>query len=183
MKKTLLFLVLLTGCGLLLSASSNKEEDVDYRNSPRGGMRFDDKDGRGRGMSEDDHKEMMEEFLENSEIVTVTGPITLINDEFPTIDSDGVVFTIVGPVEQLLELEVKDGMTVTIEGVETNQRRLQWDGKEKTLMLTKAIIDGKEIEIDLTDMNYGYMGNMGGRRGPKGHRGGRSNVNKDKDEN
>lgn len=113
----------------------------------------------------------MEEFLEDATIVTVSGKLKLVNGEMAQLVSGKTTYTIMAPYEQLLELEVKDGMSVTLEGAEWNTPMV-WDGTEKMLMATKITISGKTTELDHDDKSgmMGFGGFSGGMMKGKGFR-------------
>jgi len=106
-----------------------------------------DERGPGKGMNGDRPENKMEDLLENAEVITITGKLKLVNGEMAKIVSDGVTYTIMAPWDQLVKLELKDGMTVTLEGAEI-QQPMQWDEKERSLMITKITINGETTEID-----------------------------------
>lgn len=150
MKKRLIIILITTGSIMALTADGRSN-----RTNNRGAD---------KGMSEE-RSERMEGFLEDAEIITVSGKLILVNGEMATVTSGGVTYTIMAPWNQLMELELTDGMNVTFEGAEI-QLPMQWDNKERSLMITKVTINGKTTEIDHTDragyMGFGGHGMMGG---------------------
>ena len=149
MKKRMITLLVLVSAGTVLFAGNrnfgnnkNFENNRDERNFDRG--------------------ERMEEFLEDQTITTIDGTLKLVNDEPAVLVSGKTSYTIMAPYNQLIDLNVKDGMKVTVEGVEWNAP-MNWDGSEKTLILTKITINGKTTTIDHGE-GYGMMGfGFGGR--------------------
>lgn len=108
----------------------------------------------GRQTKENNNKAMtergtkMEKLLKDAEILTITGKLELINGEDAKIESKGITYTIRAPWTELADLELKDGQTITLKGIE-KQPRMQWDDSEKDFILTVVIIEDKEITIDL----------------------------------
>lgn len=141
MKKRILALLVLVSMGSMVFAGTRDRDD---RDSDRSG---------GRG--ERNH------FIENETTVSFEGTIKLVNGEMPTITDGKTTYTVMAPFEELVDLEIKDGLKVIVEGVERNARMV-WDGSEKVLFLTKITIDGKTTTIDRDRSNMGFA--MGDRR-------------------
>ncbi len=151
MKKGLTILVLVVGSAAMLSAfSRGNGRDDRFDRDDRRGMMYEERGGR------------MEELLDDEPRVTVTGKLKLVNGELPVLTSGTTSYTLMAPYNQLIDLGVKDGQTVTLEGVEFNAP-MMWDGKEKSFVVEKITIAGKTTEIDHDDFG-GMMGfGMGGR--------------------
>ncbi len=167
MKKELVILLVMASTATLLSASgNNNKDDQDYgRGYHHGSM---------MGSSESDradHREYMEEFLEDAERISISGTLNLVNGEMATIESGGVIYTIMAPWDQLEDLNLTDGKTISLEGVEMASRRWMWDGSEKSIMVTKFTIDGVETEITHDGSSFPGKGHGSGRRGGSGRSG------------
>ncbi len=151
MKKELVILFLLIGSVSLLTAGGQKDGDEQFRGrGNRGGI--------------------MQDLIENEDPVTVSGTLTLINGEMPSIESNGVKYYVMAPIQYVEDLNLENGMEITVEGFEMPYPRMQWDGSEKSIMVIKAVIDGKEIEIEHPADGSGCMrGPAGGRRNGRGN--------------
>ncbi len=150
MKKTAIILVLLVGSTILLSARGNEKRNDNNR-----------------GDNRESQKEHMEDFLEDAEIITISGKLVLVNDELPTIIDSGVTYTLMAPWFDLEDVELTNGMKITLKGAEIT-RRLNWDGKEKNLIVTEITVNGKTTEIDHEE-GFGHMGGKMGARGRMGN--------------
>lgn len=170
MKKELMILLMITSSVMILSAAG-KQDDTDeqyYGRGAQGGgmMRYNDRDGADREEFFEERQARMEEYLEDLEVVTVNGALTLVNGELPYIESNGVKYSFMAPWVQIQDLELENGMKVSVEGYEMPGRPLQWDGAEKSIMVTKAVINGEEIVIEHEPGMYGRGGFKGsGRHG------------------
>ena len=171
MKKELLILLLIVSSAILLSAEG-KQDDNDsqfYGRGPGQGMM---RDFDNRDVDRDDFREQRQterdEYLQGLETISLTGPLTLINGEMPSIDNQGTKYTIMAPWYDLQNLELENGMVVTVEGYEMPGPPMQWDDSEKSIMVTKAVINGKEFEVDHSAYGSGMMGGpgRGGFAGP-----------------
>lgn len=141
MKKQLVLLVVFTVMGFSLFARDNRGYSKD--------------DNRGNG------NQRMEEFLENAEKFTGSGKLVLENGQMPLVEVDGTIYTLCAPWYELRELNLKDGMDVVFEGYEMPGKPMIWDNSEKSIMLTKIIINGIETEIE----NPGRRGGRGNSQG------------------
>lgn len=168
MKKEMLAVLMLAGTALLLSAEGKQDQDVQFYGRGSGMMG-------GYRMSEEGIAARTD-YLESLETVSITGPLSLVNGELPSIEQNGSVYTIMAPWYDLADLNLKDGMTVTVEGYKMPARPLVWDDSEIVVMATKAVIDGKEIAVEHPMDGAGYMGGFGGRGGFNGPRGGRGGM-------
>ncbi|MBN2659024.1 MAG: hypothetical protein JXR86_18360 [Spirochaetales bacterium] len=176
MKKELLVLLMLAS-SVVFIAAEGKQDDDDvqfYGRGPgmMGGYRYSNEDSE-KWIEERDAAR--QEYLDSQEMVSVSGALSLINGELPFIESEGIKYTIMAPWAYLDDLELTDGLVVSVEGYLMPGPPMQWDNSEKGLMVTKALINGEEIEIDHPVDGYAYGGPMGGRGGfdPMGGRGGR----------
>ncbi len=149
-KQIIILLVLVSTSAMTFAATKGRNNDSDSRNS---------RDDR-RGEMSEDRGERMEEFLEDATITTISGKLELVNGEMAKLVSGKTTYTIMAPINQLIELEIKDGMKVTLEGVE-RVAPMVWDESEKTFIVTKITIAGKTTEIDHDDRD-GMMGFGGG---------------------
>lgn len=173
MKKTALVLLLVAGTAAALSASGKQDEDAQfYGRGPgmMGGSRF----------SEEEYAEWREqreaeraEYLETLETISITGTLTLVNGELPVVENDGTAYTIMAPWHGLGDLQLENGMTVSVEGYKMPARALQWDDSEVVLMATKAVVNGEEIVIEHPMDGEGFRGGFGGPMGGRGSRGSR----------
>ncbi len=178
MKKELLVLLMLVSSAMILSAEGQQDEDTQTYGRGQGMMR-DDRSGGGR-FSETDQDEWFEqreaereEYLETLEVISVTGSLNLVNGELPYVESDGSRVSFMAPWRDLGDLELENGMEVTVEGYQMPMRNLQWDDSQITVMVTKAVINGEEIVVEhLMDGKGSRMGGFGGHGG-SGSRGGR----------
>lgn len=171
MKKELLILLMIVSSAVILTAGGKQDND-DGRFYGRGqgrgmtgGNRINDAD---RDEWFEQRQEDREKYLADLEVISVTGALTLVNGELPFIESEGSKVYIMAPWYELGDLELENGMEVTVEGYEMPARPLQWDDSEKSLMVTKAVINGEEIVVE-----HHMDGNaMRGGRGGSGRRGG-----------
>ncbi|MDA3811078.1 MAG: hypothetical protein PF518_12215 [Spirochaetaceae bacterium] len=175
MKKELLILLVIVSSAMILSAEG-KQDDTDtqiYGRGPGQGMM---RDFDNRVLDRDEFREErqaeMDEYLEGLETISLTGPLMLVNGELPSIDSDGTKFTIMAPWYDLENLELKNGMVVTVEGYEMPGPPMQWDDSVKSIMVIKAVINGKEFEVDHNayGSGFGMMGGPGRKGGMMGRR-------------
>ena len=130
MKSRLLVILMLLFSTTLLMADRGKGKGNGYRNE----------------MQRKAHRN--QELLEKGEKITLDGKITLVNGEMPKMKDGDVTYRLMAPVNQLMEIKLKDGMLLTVEGVEMNYPPMQWDGKEKSILVTKIIINGEEFVIE-----------------------------------
>jgi hypothetical protein len=158
MKKELLVLLVIVSSAMILSAEGKQDNNDTqfYGRGPGQGMM---RDFDNRDEYRADRQAERDKYLEELETISLTGPLTLVNGELPSIDSDGTKYTIMAPWYDLADLELKNGMVVTVEGYEMPGPPMQWDNSEKSIMVTKAVINGKEIEVDHD--GYGMMGGPG----------------------
>jgi len=175
MKKELLVLLMIVSSAMILSAEG-KQDDVDEQFYGRGqgqgmmgGGRFSDED---RADFQEQRDAAREEYLEGLETISLTGALNLVNGEMPTIESEGTVYHVMAPWQAVADLELENGMTVTVEGYEMPGPPMQWDDSEKSIMVTKAVINGEEFEIDHDAVGYGMMGGRGGPGRKGGAQGG-----------
>lgn len=165
MKKELLVLLMIVSSAMILSAEGKQDEDVqNYGRGPgmMGGYRYSDEqaDKRFEG-----REAAIDEYLKSQETVSLSGTLSLVNGELPYIEKDGTKYSIMAPWSYLDDLNLTNGMAVSVEGYVMPGPPLQWDDSEKNLMVTKAVIDGKEIVIDHPMDGSAYGGPMGGKPG------------------
>lgn len=156
MKKELIVFMVIVSTAVILSASG-KQDNVEDQTFVQGnqGQRMmnhsadysEDRSSTREGRREDRQADR-DEYLESLELVTVSGELSLVNGELPYIDMDGVKYSFMAPWQQVQDLELVNGMDVSVEGYEMPSRPLMWDGSEKSIMVTKAVINGEEIVID-----------------------------------
>lgn len=174
MKKELLVLMMIVSSAMILSATGKQDDEQFYGRGPGAGM-MRNSDGLSPEEFQEQREAARDEYLEGLETATVTGALNLVNGELPFIESDGTTFHIMAPWRNVEELELENGMEVSVEGYLMPGPPLQWDDSEKSIMITKAVINGEEIIIEHPMDGFGMMGGFGGRGGAqgKGGRGGR----------
>jgi hypothetical protein len=103
------------------------------------------------------------------ETISVTGRVSFKDYPHPEITSGAKTYELMVPAFSAQDLEVKAGDTITVEGVLMDGRMTT--GDEPILLVTKAVVNGKEYVLPA---GYGGMGHgMGGMgRGGSGPRGG-----------
>lgn len=167
MKRELLILTMAAGMVAALSASGKDDDQTDfYGRGPAMGRGY-NYDSEAVQNFRDDRQAEMDQWIDDQETVSLTGKLTLVNGEMPAVESDGVTYTIMAPWYDLGDVELADGMEVTVEGIEMPGAPLRWDSNEKALMLTKALVNGKEIVIDHPADGAGFRGGMAGGMGPR----------------
>jgi hypothetical protein len=173
MKKELLVLMMIVSSAMILSAEGKQDDDEQYYGrgpgqGMMGGNRYNDAEREEWFEQRDAERE---EYFADLELISVSGALTLVNGELPYIDSEGTKVIIMAPWYDLGDLELENGMDVTVEGYEMPGRPLQWDDSEKSIMVTKAIINGEEIVVEHPMDGNGMMGGYGGHGG-HGRKGG-----------
>jgi hypothetical protein len=143
--KKIIILLLIAGVAAAGAfASGNKE---DQRRTPRG-----------------DAPELSEEAI------TVTGQVYFENRMHPELKSGSKEYELLVPRFYAYELDVEEGQTITVEGY-TAEGMPCYEGEEEDelhILVTKAIIDGQEYQLD-AGPRWGMMGpGMGPRRGMMG---------------
>lgn len=109
--------------------------------------------------------------VSEEEPISIKGKLTLEDGKLPYIENNGVQYILMVPGNDYSGLDIKDGMTISVEGIEMPGygRAIQWSDSEKALMVTSAVINGEEITIDHpldgSGFRSGMAGNFGGRRG------------------
>jgi hypothetical protein len=91
----------------------------------------------------------------SEEKLTVTGPVFFQNRMHAELKADGKDYELMVPRFYLYELELKEGQQVTVEGY------VAQGDEENYLWVTKAIIDGKEFDLERgggRGRGYGMMG-------------------------
>ncbi len=108
------------------------------------------------------------------EEVSLTGQVYFQGLDFPVLKTADGEYDLMVPRFYTYDVEIKEGQTITVEGFLGPEkapmgRFIRPDDTEAHVMVSKAIIDGKEFEIDSM---YGSM--MSGDFDPRGaRRGGR----------
>ena len=168
MKKELLVLLMIVSSAMILSAEGKQDDQAPVYgrgSGMMGGNRFSDTD---QEQWLEQREAARAEFLEDLEVVALSGSLVLVNGELPFIESEGTKYTLMAPWYEVSELELENAMEVTVEGYEMPRKFLQWDDSEKSIMVTKAIINGEEIVIEHPMDGERMMGGFGGHRGPGG---------------
>ncbi len=102
------------------------------------------------------------------EIITVTGRIKLEENGFPELISGGETYELMYHFMDTSGLNINEGDEITVKGYEVPGPRWDNDADETHLMLTGAIINGKEYI--LSDYDYcrppGFNGSFGRGRRP-----------------
>lgn len=145
--KKIIILLLIAGVAAAgVFASGNKEDksDVarpDWRRMPRGEA---------------------PDFSE--ETVTVTGELYFENRMHPELKSGSKEYELLAPRFYAYDLDLKDGQTVTVEGytVEGMPCCEEEEEGEVHIWVTKAIIDGKEYDLEADGFRGGHMGSRRG---------------------
>ncbi|MBA7472010.1 hypothetical protein ES707_07325 [subsurface metagenome] len=145
--KKVIILLLIAGVATAgVFASGNKEDksDVarpDWRRMPRGET---------------------PDFSE--ETVTVTGELYFENRMHPELKSGSKEYELLAPRFYAYDLDLKDGQTVTVEGytVEGMPCCEEEEEGEVHIWVTKAIIDGKEYDLEADGFRGGHMGSRRG---------------------
>lgn len=132
-------------------------------------------DNESRGNRSEGRGGRMGQLIDDADIITVTGKIELVNGEEAKLTSKGTTYTIRAPWQELLDLELTDGQTVTFKGVEM-QPRMQWDDSEKNLIVTVAVMGDTEVTFDMDHNGRDGRSDRDGRS-----KGDRSNHSDDED--
>jgi hypothetical protein len=145
--KRIIILLLIAGvaaAGVFASGNREDESDAarpDWRRMPRGEA---------------------PEFSE--ETITVTGELYFENRMHPELKSGGEEYELLVPRFYAYDMDLKEGQTVTVEGYTVEGMPCCEDEEEEEvhIMVTKAVIDGKEYDLE----GRGFWGgHMGSRRG------------------
>ena len=88
--------------------------------------------------------------------VNLSGTLTVENKFFPELKVGSKLYYLMVPRYALYNVDAKDGMTVAVEGYVLKDAPMT-DGKADAVMVTKAVIDGKEY-----DLGRGFDGQAGG---------------------
>jgi hypothetical protein len=94
----------------------------------------------------------------SEEKVTVTGPLYFERRMHAEVKADGKTYELMVPRFYLYDLDLKEGQNVTVEGY------VAAGEDENYLWVTKAVIDGKEYDLERRGRGP-MMGPWGGRRG------------------
>jgi hypothetical protein len=175
MKKELMVLLMIVSSAMILSAEGKQDEDTQLYGRGQGPGMMGGNSRDARSYDSTDQEEWFEqreaardEFLADLDVITVSGALTLVNGELPFIESDSTKVYIMAPWYDLGELKLENGMEVSVEGYEMPRRPLQWDDSEKSIMVTKAVINGEEIVVEHPMDGNRMMGGFGGRGGAPG---------------
>jgi hypothetical protein len=149
--KRIIILLLIAGVAAAgVFASGNKEDDSqaarpDWRRMPRGEA---------------------PDFSE--ETITVTGQVFFENRMHPELKSGGEEYELLVPRFYAYDMDLKEGQTVTVEGYTVEGMPCCEDEEEEEvhIMVTKAVIDGKEYDLETGGFWGGRMGSRRGMMGP-----------------
>jgi hypothetical protein len=92
--------------------------------------------------------------FEDEDLVKVTGKVSYENRIHPELKDGSTVYNLMVPRMYLYSVELDEGKTVTVEGYLTDEfpGRRPWgdvaDDNGQYIAVTKAVIDGKEYELD-----------------------------------
>jgi RNase P/RNase MRP subunit p29 len=102
----------------------------------------------------------------SEETITVTGQLYFEDRMHPELKSGAEEYELLVPRFYAYELELEEGQTVTIEGytLEGMPCCREEEEQEIHILVTKAIIDGQEYNLE-DDPRWGMMGPGMGRRG------------------
>ena len=108
----------------------------------------------------------------SEETITVTGQVYFNNRIHPELKSDGEVYELLVPRFYVYDLDLEEGQTVTVEGytVEGMPGRMDGEGGELHIWVTKAVIDGQEYELEQGRQMDPRWGMGPGGHPPKGMR-------------
>ena len=145
--KRIIILLLIAGVAAAgVFASGNKEDESDvtrpgWRRMPRGEA---------------------PDFSE--ETITVTGELYFENRMHPELKSGSEEYELLVPRFYAYDLNLEDGQTVTVEGytVEGMPCFEEEEHEEVHIWVTKAIIDGKEYDMEAGGFRGGHMGSRRG---------------------
>lgn len=163
MKKELLIMTM--AIGMVAALTANGQQDEESRSTGRGyaverGIEGQEREGaqfQGRGQRD-----------ANQEVITVEGILSLADGVHPYIEQDGITYAVAIGHYNIDDLNLTDGMTVSVEGFEVSQRGYYMDDTEKALMVTSAVIDGEEIEFTQNTGARGMKGSSSKDRGRSG---------------
>ncbi|MBN1696877.1 MAG: hypothetical protein JW881_05135 [Spirochaetales bacterium] len=105
----------------------------------------------GQNESNNPRRERWENLIESKEKITVTGALVIKNRIMPELNTGTAVYLLAVPRFAVLQLEIKDGEQVTVEGVllkangECPMNTLE-EGEE-IFVVTRAIVKGKEYDL------------------------------------
>jgi hypothetical protein len=143
--KRIIILLLIAGVAAAgVFASGNKEDESDvtrpgWRRMPRGEA---------------------PDFSE--ETITVTGELYFENRMHPELKSGSEEYELLVPRFYAYDLDLEDGQTVTVEGYTVEGMPCFEDEEEVHIWVTKAIIDGKEYDMEAGGFRGGHMGSRRG---------------------
>jgi hypothetical protein len=143
--KRIIILLLIAGVAAAgVFASGNKEDESDvtrpgWRRMPRGEA---------------------PDFSE--ETITVTGELYFENRMHPELKSGSEEYELLVPRFYAYDLDLEDGQTVTVEGYTVEGMPCFEDEEEVHIWVTKAIINGKEYDMEAGGFRGGHMGSRRG---------------------
>jgi hypothetical protein len=127
---------------------------------------LDDRGFMGRDSDWDDRGPMGMGFTDfQGEEKTLSGKITLYNEEYPMISSSEGKYVLMMGRFNYDDVDWKEGMTIEATGF-TGRTLYSDEGEDYyTFMVSTAVVDGKEVEFDHLSMNGedGFRGSMMGR--------------------
>lgn len=110
-----------------------------------------------------------------NDVLSLSGTIRLTQGERPELIADGESYELMYPYFMTPPVEVEDGEKISVEGFLVPGPRWEWEDDEYHLMVTKAIIDGKEYDLNDSSIGFGYgycrRGGFEDYRGPSRGRG------------
>ena len=147
----ILAVLLLSGLGLTFVTAEGQQDP--------------DRDSRGMGWLNEEPSE--------EDLITLTGELFYNNRIHPELISGSDEYELMVPHFYVYDLNLKDGQTVTVEGYKIDDALCPMESAEEEeethIRVTKAVIDGKEYDLD----DYDTRGGMFGMMGQRGSRGGR----------
>ena len=159
-RKTMLIALLALAVAAAGAFASGKKEEQNYRRGfygpgPGGGRGWQGRGGPGGAQGPWADEEYALKFSEDK--VTATGPVYFQNRMHAELKADGKDYELMVPRFYLYELELKEGQQVTVEGY------VAQGDEESYMWVTKAVIDGKEYDLQRRGRGRGY-----GMMGPRG---------------
>ncbi len=177
MRKIIILTLML---GVLFSAAAFAEGVREKDDRPGPGSEWNEGPGYGRGPHRGrgyapGYNDRRDDY--DGELVTVTGTVEYGRERHPELETAEGTYELMYPRYLDYSIDVESGDTVTVEGFLVPGPRWEEDGDAQFLMVTKAVIDGEEYEVDHPGMfgrgrfsgdeRYSYGGG-GPRRGGRG---------------
>jgi len=172
MKKLAIALVLISMGGMGLFAEGSQEET--RVESETGYM------GRGYSTGDQEYRGRSQMPMQgapgyaNNETLTLTGSIDLTDVNAPKLTVGEESYELMVPYRLDYDIDIADGDEITIKGFEVPAIRRTSDSELTNLMVTGAIFDGTEYDLDM--MNEGPMANRRGSASGQKGRPGRNNY-------